>query len=269
MEEYKLPENKVLVLCPYDDSVQYPFGKGVEIINVEDSLKVRCGVPGFYGYLHGQGDYMGKQVKEVDGIITIKFDKLPEVHDKFVVVEVDRGDCTHRLFSNEDELVFTKGKVVFAGDLEDAAFCIRLCSTARQIIGESFFCTNGGIASVGNFGCASSGDNGVSISKYYGTSRTENSGVSICTGLQGTAVSENHGISMVGPFGKANSASEGISIAHFGGKACAGYKGIIIIHWLDGERMRTSVGYVGENGIKANTYYKCDEKGNLVEVKEE
>jgi hypothetical protein len=38
------------------------------------------------------------------------------------------------------------------------------------------------------------------------------------------------------------------------------------IGWHDGNRHRIAVGYVGERGIKANTPYHCNAKGELVEV---
>ena len=42
-----------------------------------------------------------------------------------------------------------------------------------------------------------------------------------------------------------------------------------MIKWYDSEnsRYRTATAYVGENGIKANTKYQLDSKGNFVEVK--
>lgn len=53
------------------------------------------------------------------------------------------------------------------------------------------------------------------------------------------------------------------------GKAKAGKTGIVIVAWWDAKtsRKRVSVGYVGENGIKPNTWYACDDNGNLVECK--
>jgi len=48
----------------------------------------------------------------------------------------------------------------------------------------------------------------------------------------------------------------------------SGANGILICKWWDADakRFRVVVGYVGENGIKANTKYRLDEKGNFVEV---
>ena len=47
----------------------------------------------------------------------------------------------------------------------------------------------------------------------------------------------------------------------------AGENGCVVIRWQDTDRPRISVGYVGED-IKANTWYKVDGSGYLVEVQE-
>ena len=47
----------------------------------------------------------------------------------------------------------------------------------------------------------------------------------------------------------------------------AGENGCVVIRWQDTDRPRISVGYVGED-IKANTWYKVDDSGHLVEVQE-
>ena len=59
----------------------------------------------------------------------------------------------------------------------------------------------------------------------------------------------------------------GTATAGYRGTATAGYRGQLLINWWDGNRYRKAIGYTGENGIKAKTKYRCDEKGNLVEVK--
>ena len=49
------------------------------------------------------------------------------------------------------------------------------------------------------------------------------------------------------------------------GTATAGYRGTIQIRWWDGNRSRTAVGYVGENGILPNVAYRV-ESGVFVEA---
>ena len=61
---------------------------------------------------------------------------------------------------------------------------------------------------------------------------------------------------------------EGTATAGEGGTATAGEGGQILLRWWQEstQRWRTTIAYVGENDIKANTPYKVDAEGNLVEV---
>ena len=51
----------------------------------------------------------------------------------------------------------------------------------------------------------------------------------------------------------------------YNGRAKAGPNGAIALAWYDGTRPRIAVGYVGET-LKADTWYRLDDKGNFVEV---
>ena len=53
----------------------------------------------------------------------------------------------------------------------------------------------------------------------------------------------------------------------YNSSAKAGQNGAIALAWHDGERPRIAVGYVGED-LKADTWYRIDDKGNFVEVDE-
>ena len=50
----------------------------------------------------------------------------------------------------------------------------------------------------------------------------------------------------------------------YNGRAKAGPNGAIALAWYDGTRPRIAVGYVGET-LKADTWYRLDEKGTFVE----
>ena len=51
----------------------------------------------------------------------------------------------------------------------------------------------------------------------------------------------------------------------YGSRAKAAQNGAIALAWWDGTRPRIAVGYVGET-LKADTWYRLDEKGTFVEV---
>lgn len=53
-------------------------------------------------------------------------------------------------------------------------------------------------------------------------------------------------------------------VAGLRGQAKAGVSGCIALCWYDGKRTRITVGYVGEDGIEADTLYRVDSAGKLV-----
>ena len=60
----------------------------------------------------------------------------------------------------------------------------------------------------------------------------------------------------------------GYAAAGYAGRAKAGPGGIVSILWWDvkNSRPRLAVGYVGENGIKEDPWYRVSGSGELVEV---
>src|SRR5208283_3358377 len=103
------------------------------------------------------------------------------------------------------------------------------------------------------------GDGGTSTSGYGGTSTS---------GVSGTSTSGDGGTSTSGDGGTSTSGVSGTSTSGYGGTSKTGEFGIIVCRWWDDskQRYRLSVGYVGEDGIKANTFYRADEQGKLIEV---
>ena len=72
--------------------------------------------------------------------------------------------------------------------------------------------------------------------------------------------------SATGNYGHASATGNyGWACTGLNGKAKAGIDGTISILWWDGKRNRLAVGYVGEDGIKADTLYKVV-SGKLAEV---
>lgn len=69
--------------------------------------------------------------------------------------------------------------------------------------------------------------------------------------------------------GTATAGDGGTATAGYCGTATAGYRGTLEIKWYDlaANRYRKTVAYVGENGIKPNTPYRVNEKGEFYEAK--
>lgn len=113
-----------------------------------------------------------------------------------------------------------------------------------------------GTAVVGSYGTASAGDGGKATAGYRGTATV---------GFQGTAIAGRFGAAIAGYKGTAIVGDGGTATVELEGTAQAGDGGTLVFEWFDGSRYRIAVGYVGENGIKANTPY-CVVDGRLVEV---
>ena len=71
----------------------------------------------------------------------------------------------------------------------------------------------------------------------------------------------------LGVCGTATAGVCGTATAGYRGTATAGDSGVLVLRYWAGDRFRLVVGYVGENGIKANTKYKLDENHQFVAVK--
>jgi hypothetical protein len=137
----------------------------------------------------------------------------------------------------KDKCKFRRGVVVYCG-AKDGAVKYLLSHGANP---QKCVC-----------GTSTSGDSGTSTSGYGGTSTSGYSGTST-SGYRGTSTSSgNHGLSLVGRYGKVRSRDKGVMLAEW---------------WDDtNQRRRIATAYVGEDGIKADAWYKV-EGGKFVEVK--
>ena len=102
----------------------------------------------------------------------------------------------------------------------------------------------------------------------YGTPTSGHGGTSI-SGDRGTSTSGDCGTSISGDRGTSTSGHHGTSISGHGGTSTSGHGGIVVVGWWDGKaaRLRLTVGYVGEDGIEANTTYRCSASGVLEAVR--
>jgi hypothetical protein len=111
----------------------------------------------------------------------------------------------------------------------------------------------GHAAATGNSGhAAATGNSGHAAA-------TGNSGHAAATGDYGHAAATGYSGHA------AATGNSGHAFAGYGGTAKAGATGAFAIAWHDGTRGRLVVGTPGENGIKADTWYRAD-GGKLIEV---
>lgn len=132
-----------------------------------------------------------------------------------------------------------------------------------------------GLTQVGDAGIAIAGLKGESIAGDYGSAMVGASGkatagsygVAIATAWESQATTQLYGTSLVGSRGKAQVGYGGHAIAGPGGQAKAGMNGMIQIRWSDPQqRIRIAVGYIGENGLEPDVFYKLDKLGNFTKV---
>ena len=154
-----------------------------------------------------------------------------DVDAKWLVVEADAASVVNL----DGKVKFPSCVVRYVGDRLGATTFLAARLPARvngyAIIGATVSAGNGGTARAGYRGTAQAGD-------------------------RGTAQAGNGGTAQAGDWGTAQAGDKGT--------AQAGDGGIITIRWHDGTRYRIATGYVGENGIKPNTPYRC-EGGSFVE----
>ena len=147
-----------------------------------------------------------------------------------------------------------------------------------SISGDHGTSTSGhrGTSTSGDCGTSISGDHGTSTSGHGGTSTSGDRGTSISgdcgtsiSGDCGTSTSGDYGTSTSGRGGTSTSGHGGTSISGDCGTSTSGDGGIVVVGWWDGKaaRLRLTVGYVGEDGIEANTTYRCSASGVLEAVR--
>jgi hypothetical protein len=240
--------------------------------------KPKCG-NGLHGLLWGEGD--GCLLNWSEGA-------------KWQVVEVDLEKCVEI----GQKVKFPCGNIVYTGDQISATkYILEHGGFGKTIVGANVVVGNNqnavagyrGTATAGNYGIATAGYYGKATAGNYGTATVGHSGIAIAgdagtatagdagtaiagiggkatASTCGTATAGNGGTATAGNNGTATAGENGIATAGNGGTATAGNSGKIQIEWYDGVRCRTTIGYIGEDGIKANVAYKCNEKGKLIKV---
>ena len=191
--------------------------------------------------------------------------------DKWLVCEVNKKD----IIDLGDKVKFLKCKVVFCGNRKEATdYIISNGAQGKAVIGAYVITGDNGTSKSGHYGTSTSGYYGTSTSGYNGTSKSGHYGTSTSgyygtstSGYKGTSTSGYNGTSTSGYNGTSTSGYKGTSTSGYNGTSTSGHYGTLIIKYWDGVRYKVAVGYVGENGIKANVPYKLNEKHEFVEVK--
>jgi hypothetical protein len=132
-----------------------------------------------------------------------------------------------------------------------------------------------GTSTSGYGGMSTSGDGGTSVSGYGGTSVSGYGGTSM-SGYGGTSMSSDGGTSTSGDDGTSVSGDDGMSTSGDGGTSVSGYGGtvqggpgaVLILQWYGGGVYRRASVVVGDGGIKPDTRYRVNNRGEWLEVEE-
>ena len=202
----------------------------------EDWVKnTNCG-NGLHGWLFGAGDHNCSDYLAEDS--------------KWMVLEVDLKS----IVMLGDKCKFPSAKTVFVGDKKTATDYL-IANEPRcknvAVIGASITVGDSEAVIVGGLGTATAGNGGTATAGY-----------------KGTATAADYGTATAGNGGTATAGNGGTATAGCKGTVTAGGSGEIRIRYYDSkaDRFRTVIGYIGENGLKANTAYKLDDNYKFIEV---
>ena len=214
----------------------WPSEIGAEVVAPDWIANDECG-NGLHGWLYGHGDHLCVDHWRDDGA-------------KWLVLEV----LLSSVVMLGGKCKFEKAAVQFIGDKYSASAFIRANeprSAGVVCIGESVIVGDRLAATVGALGMATAGNRGTATAGNYGT-----------------ATAGDFGMATAGYSGTATAGYSGTATAGNSGTATAGNSGEIRIRYYDNtaERYRTKIAYVGEDGIKANTPYKLNDKHEFAEV---
>lgn len=242
---------------------------------------------GLHGWLYGHGDgsaseYWSENDKWL--VISVETSSIIELRGKVkfpkgeVVFCGDRKSATDFLMKHEPRSLLQPiiGAFITVSDNQTAITGYKGSSTSG-LKGSS---TSGdySMSTSGNYGTSTSGDYSTSTSGYKGTSTSGGFSISISgnygnsiSGLGGTSTSGDYGTStsgfkgtsISGEGGKSISGVGGTSSSGYNGKCKTGYKGIIQIKYYENNRVKLKTGYIGEDGLEPDTFYKLDENNNF------
>lgn len=173
-----------------------------------------------------------------------------------------------------DQVVAFEGKakcrraiVRYVGDQVGATTYLRQHGKpGAAIVGEHVIAGHKGVAVVGDRGRAIVGSEGtiragrdaLALTGDYGYANARENSIA-AGGQWSTVMVGNNGIAIAGYGSDVAVGERGIAMVGEDGRARAGPDGIICIAWMDGERRRLAVGYIGEDdGLLPNVIYRFD-----------
>jgi hypothetical protein len=262
----KTLDDTVLVLrtCKADGTshggFKWPNEPGSTVTAPDWSDDAQCG-SGLHGWLWGEGDWSLKhkgailwQVVEVKAsdVVTLS-GKIKFPSCQIVSVHENWSDAMSVILSHDNcplkNINYATGYSGHAAATGDSGHALTTGYSGHAAATGDYGHAaatgySGHAAATGNYGHAAA-------TGYYGhASTTGYSGHAAATGNSGHASAM--GINAV-------------AVAGVDGTAKSGETGAIAIFWHDGNRIRIAVGYVGEDGIKSDTWY-CVKKGKLTEL---
>ena len=234
-DDTKTKTQKVLVLRTCDQDMkshggfQWPTSGHVSAPDWKDNKE--CG-NGLHGLLWGQGDYS----------LTSSDDSA-----KWLAVEVDEDS----IVDLDSKVKFPAGNVVYAGDYATAATIV-----ARALV--EYECSK-----IKEDTATSSGEysSKLAASGYYSKLAASGDSSQLAASGDYSQLAASGDSSRLAASGD----SSIVVSSGYSSVAKAGSNGVIALAWNDGNRPRIAVGYVGE-GLKADTLYSVNEKGEFVEV---
>jgi hypothetical protein len=277
----------VLRVCAPDMTSRGGFkwpGVGETVSAPDWKANSECGA-GLHGWLYGQGDHgcvdywqqaeakwLVLEVRSADIIMLGGKCKFPSAVVRFVGTKSEAADyiVAHEPRAASVDVI---GLVRLVGDKQSTL--VGALGTATAGEGGTATAGEGGTATAGYRGTATAGEGGTATAGYRGTATAGYRGTATA-GNYGTATAGNYGTATAGYRGTATAGEGGTATAGEGGTATAGNYGtatageggeLRIQQWdSKSDRYRTRIGYVGEDGIKAETKYQLDDAGKFVEV---
>lgn len=227
------------------DGFRWPLEVGAVVTAPDWDPKPECG-HGLHGLPWGEGkasllDWSPSAiwiVFETDYVVV--FDGKAKCRQAIVRYVGDQVGATTYLRQHGKPNAAIVGEHVIAGHKGIAV----LGDRGRAIVGSEGTIRAGRdvLAIVGDCGYADARENSIAVGGKFATVMVGNNGIAIA-GYGGDVAVMERGIAVVGE----------------NGRASAGPDGIICIAWMDGERRRLAVGYIGEDdGLLPNTVYRFD-----------